>query len=128
MMAILVSAWAAEANNEAARTVRNNRVNVWIFVFMRKGSLKGPFVPDAELEPARTAGVGPMRDGKRIVQPQGTQLRNVESDSDTPVVVERAGVETMRVKAVCILIDHTDVIKCRKAQSFDNGHTVLRRS
>src|ERR1051325_8284693 len=95
---------------------------------MRKGSLKGPFVPDAELEPAGAAGVGPMRDRKRVVQPQGAQLRNVESDSDAPVVVKGAGVETMRVKAVCILIDHTDVIKRRKAQSFDNGHTVLRRT
>src|SRR6266550_459423 len=100
MMAILVSAWAAEAKNEAARTVRNNRMEVWVFVFMRKGSLKGPFVPDAELEPTGAAGVGTMRDRERIVQPQGAQLRNVESDSDTPVVIKRAGVETMRVKAV----------------------------
>src|SRR5262245_35087904 len=86
-----------------------------LLTFMGKDSSEGTLVADAELEAPTAAGVRAVRDRNTIIQPQGTHLGNVDSQTQAPVVVVDPGAEKFRVKAVCILIDHTDVVEHCKA-------------
>src|SRR5437762_8201298 len=77
---------------------------------------------DAELEAPIAAVAGIALDRDAVIEAQRPEVRNVEPDAKTVVVVVISKVHLVRP-----VIDHTNIIEHREAQKFNNRHAVFSR-
>src|SRR5438874_1202372 len=78
---------------------------------------------DAELEAAVAAVAGIALDRDAVIEAERAEVRNVEADAKTVVVVVVSKVHLVRP-----VIDHTNIIEHREAQKFNNRHAVFGRT
>src|SRR6266487_3730645 len=75
---------------------------------------------DAELEAPIAAVAGIALDGDAVIEAERAEVRNIEPDAKTVVVVVVSKVHLVRP-----VIDHTNIIEHREAQKFNNRHAVF---
>src|SRR5947199_10690854 len=86
-------------------------------------SLKFSLITDAKLKTATAAVLGIMLDWNTVVQFKRPEVRDVEPDARSIIIVI-----VSKIPLICVRVDHTDVIEYREAQEINNGDAIFRRT